>query len=67
MQATWAKRNRYPDNGFSDPQAVRMRGTNTGYLMARHTKRKLRHTVPQLKTPPLPPAVELGGWAKIVN
>jgi hypothetical protein len=25
----------YPDNGFSDPQAKRMRGTDTGYLMAR--------------------------------
>lgn len=25
----------YPDNGFSDPQAARMRGTDSGYLMAR--------------------------------
>lgn len=25
----------YPDNGFSDPQSQRMRGTDTGYLMAR--------------------------------
>lgn len=28
-------KSRYPDDDFSDPQGRRMRGTNTGYLMAR--------------------------------
>ena len=36
-------------------------GNSAAYLAARHTKRKLRHGVAQLKTPPLPPAVALGG------